>query len=216
MSSNPMMRHKEDQAHRDMMAEKHADELAAMAAAASKMQNALIKAKQSARGKTRPLKRNSRSRGQITKKRTQFNQKKTDIGMTDEELDIQMSEVNLSVSSDNVAGSTMNQKKKKKKKKKGRGGGDGGSGTAFNDDDMSLGFDIYDTSQDATIEPLPMYTNPSNLEAEAARFPSPRVHSRTRSTFRKHQSGEGYTYYEDTESGETVWDLPEGGEVLEF
>ena len=144
------------------------------------------------------------------KKRTQFNQRQTE--MTDEELGIQMAEINLSELSDNAA-DNQTKKKKKKKKKKGRGGGDGGSGTAFHGDDTSLGFDIYDTSQDVEIEPLPTYTNPSNLEA--AGFPSPPVHKRARSTFRKHQSEEGYTYYEDTESGETVWDLPDGGEVVE-
>ena len=202
------MRHQEDQEHRDRMARQHADELAAMAEAASKMQDALLKAKRGARANTRPVKKGSKK--QAAKKRTKFNQKKTGTEMTDEEIGIQMSEMNLTALSEGEAGSS--KAKKKKKKKKGRLGGGAGNAVSF-EDNTSIGFDVYDTTQDLAIEPLPMYTNPSNLQASEPDNP---VHTRSRSTFRKHQSEEGYTFYEDTDTGETVWDLPDGGEVVEF
>ena len=132
--------------------------------------------------------------------------------MTDEDIGIQMSELDLTAASEVGTGSNA---KKKKKKKKGRGVGGAERASSFEVDNTSLGFDIYDTSQDIAIEPLPEYeySNPSNLQAE--RSASNPVHARGRSTFFQHQSGEGYTYYEDTESGETVWDLPEGGQVVD-
>jgi hypothetical protein len=209
MSSNPMMRHQEDQQHRDRMARQHADELAAMAEAASKMQDALLKAKRGARANARPVKRGSKK--QAAKKRTKFNQKKTGTEMTDEEIGIQMSEMNLTALSEGETGSSK-AKKKKKKKKKGRVGGGAGNAVSL-EDNTSIGYDVYDTARDLAIEPLPMYTNPSNLQASEPDNP---VHTRSRSTFRKHQSAEGHTFFEDTETGETVWDLPDGGEVVEF
>merc|ERR1711904_326682 len=80
------------------------------------------------------------------------------------------------------------KKKKKKKKKKGRGGTESTSGQL--DDNTSLGFDGYGSTEEIAIEPLPEFSNPLNaLGGQSSNAPV--THSKKRSTFLKHKSAEG-------------------------
>merc|ERR1712146_882520 len=182
MSQNPMMRHAEDQAHRDRMAEKNGNELAAMAQTASKMQDALLKAKRGARDTKNRAKR--KPRATFPKNRSQFNQQKTGFDMTDVEVSIEMAQLN-SLPSSGHSDKESSKLKKKKKKKKGRGGTESTSGQL--DDNTSLGFDVYGSTEEIAIEPLPEFSNPLNaLGGQSSNAPV--THSKKRSTFLKHES----------------------------
>lgn len=203
-----MLRVQENDAMRAKLAEQHAEELKAMSAAAAKMQDAMIKAKQKAmRNQMKPVRGMNRKMNPRSKRK--FQQNASDFSV-DIQGEIELPDISKGIAQMTTTKKRISTKAEKTKKKHSikltKGQPRPASVNTVGDEDLPAPqhdpIDIFLTSD--TLAPLKPVTNPM----------ATRKAKKRRSTFRQHVTGKGEFYYEDTETGKTVWDMPKDAIVV--